>query len=144
MNIPAMHRLNTGMPLQSCDIPALDRGSQQSRVSVSVHVFGGCGAPALWADLSAELMGTEQYQSCTVISAIISASVYQTGNLRPMCKSWSNSITPLQTHYTHTYKHSSEHRRNSHSHLEVLCWAFIVQLNCDLIVEWRLLVKKST
>jgi len=33
---------------QSCDIPALNPGSQQSIVSVSVHVRDGCGAPALW------------------------------------------------------------------------------------------------
>lgn len=29
------------------DIPALYQGSQQSIVSVSVHVRDGCGAPAL-------------------------------------------------------------------------------------------------
>lgn len=94
MNVPAIHRLKI-LPciiyLRCIKAPsrALCRCPFMCVMGVE-HLH----CEQIWALNSWEMNG--------MIGAIISASVYQTGNPRPTGKSLSNSITFLQTHYTHT------------------------------------------
>lgn len=130
MNVPAMHRLKI--------LPRICRAAIYLRC-IKAPSRALCRCPFMCV-MGVEHLHCEQilalnsWELNSMIGAIISASVYQTGNSRP-------TGNHLLTNAAHT--HSCEHRRNSHSHLEVLCWAFILQLNCVLFLQWRLLVRKT-
>lgn len=134
---------NTGLPLQSCDMPALNRGSQQSIVSVSVHMCGGCGAPALWADLSSELMGTEHIKAAqwSVLLLVLVFIRQETNNQRAKA---GVTLSPPYKRTTHTLS-------NTHARTDVIaivikrCCAGRSLHNWIVILSWSgdSLLKKS-